>query len=73
MIATTQLDERYNTDGTISARGVGVRITPQDGRYMVRTRIPGGSRHGTRYYACVTYEDALDRALIWHTRTLPRR
>lgn len=73
MFVNVELIETYHRDGTISARGIGVKIKPKYGGYDVITRAPGGSKHGTRHYLTATYEAALERALHWHRVTLPRR
>ena len=79
-----EIHETYTPNGIV-AHGVGIMIYPvkqnrppgrsryPDDWYVVRTRMPGGSPHGTRYYVVPTYEAALKRATRWHTQTMPRR
>jgi hypothetical protein len=68
----TSITERYTADG-IHAYGAGVTIAPYGGAYLVCTLAPGSSTHGARYYCVASYEEALERANHWLTKTLPRR
>lgn len=74
-MATCELIETYNRDGTITARGHGVLISPLSygGHYQVRTTSAGGSKHGRRYVWCANYQDALDYALGYWRRNVFKR